>query len=160
MHIAPIVLFLTQSTLGFYRKGCGEILYNRLPEKLPKKLYELGIIQVHSISELFLTKMSLERKYEYFFAVMVGMAMLVAAGTSVAAEGNTDRSISLDPLTQATGETARTIETKSGSHESVPVRFTRTAVYEKAEKKDEIIFVLLLIILHFLIVLLSIVFRY
>ncbi|GLJ33900.1 hypothetical protein SUGI_0681880 [Cryptomeria japonica] len=104
--------------------------------------------------------MSLERKYEYFFAVMVGMAMLVAAGTSVAAEGNTDRSISLDPLTQATGETARTIETKSGSHESVPVRFTRTAVYEKAEKKDEIIFVLLLIILHFLIVLLSIVFRY
>ncbi|GLJ33915.1 hypothetical protein SUGI_0682040 [Cryptomeria japonica] len=113
--------------------------------------------------------MSLERKYEHFFAVMVGMAMLVAAGTSVAAEGDTDkiyftfvvaRSISLDPLTQATGETARTIETKSGSSESVPVGSTRMAVYEKADKKDEIIFVLLLIILHFLIVLLSIVFRY
>ncbi|XP_059065378.1 uncharacterized protein LOC131857189 [Cryptomeria japonica] len=104
--------------------------------------------------------MSLDRKYEHFFAVMVGMAMLVAAGTSVAAEGDTDRSISLDPLTQATAETARTIETKSGSHEIVPVRSSRTEVYEKADKKDEIIFVLLLIILHFLIVLLSIVFRY
>ncbi|GLJ58148.1 hypothetical protein SUGI_1421350, partial [Cryptomeria japonica] len=34
--------------------------------------------------------MALERKYAYFFVVMVGMAMLMAAGTSIAAEGDKD----------------------------------------------------------------------
>ncbi|GLJ33903.1 hypothetical protein SUGI_0681920 [Cryptomeria japonica] len=69
-------------------------------------------------------------------------------------------SISLDPLTQATAGMARTIETKSGLSKRVPIGLTRMVLYENADKKDEIIFVLLLIILHFLIVLSSIVFRY
>ncbi|GLJ58141.1 hypothetical protein SUGI_1421280 [Cryptomeria japonica] len=102
--------------------------------------------------------MALERKYAYFFVVMVGMAMLMAAGTSIAAEGDKDRLISLDPLTKATAETTRTIETKSGSSESVPRGSTRIVVKEKADKRDEIIFVLHLVIINLVIVTSSIVF--
>ncbi|GLJ58145.1 hypothetical protein SUGI_1421320 [Cryptomeria japonica] len=83
---------------------------------------------------------------------MIGMAMLMAAGTSIAAEGDKDRSISLDPLT------TRTIETKSGSSESVPIGTTRIVVKEKADKRDEIIFVLHLVIINLVIVTSSIVF--
>ncbi|GLJ33916.1 hypothetical protein SUGI_0682050, partial [Cryptomeria japonica] len=66
-------------------------------------------------------------------------------------------SISLDPLTKAT-ETTRTIETKSGSSESVPRGSTRIVVKEKADKRDEIIIVLHLVIINLVIVTSSIVF--
>ncbi|XP_059065333.1 uncharacterized protein LOC131059696 isoform X3 [Cryptomeria japonica] len=96
--------------------------------------------------------MAFKIEYKWFFAVMMGMAIIMFAGTGMATAEDTEGSISLDPLTKATAETTRTIETKSGSSESVPRGSTRIVVKEKADKRDEIIFVLHLVIINLVIV--------
>ncbi|GLJ33893.1 hypothetical protein SUGI_0681690 [Cryptomeria japonica] len=69
--------------------------------------------------------MAFKREYAYFFAVMMGMAMLMAAATSVVAEGDTERS-KPQRLSQNTTEApfavklSKTTEMKSGASDNLP----------------------------------------
>ncbi|XP_059063996.1 uncharacterized protein LOC131856335 [Cryptomeria japonica] len=99
--------------------------------------------------------MAFKREYAYFFAVMMGMAMLMAAATSVVAEGDTERS-KPQRLSQNTTEApiavklSKTTEMKSGASDNLPGDSTDMAIYEQAHKRTKILYIIILLLLAFL----------
>ncbi|GLJ58140.1 hypothetical protein SUGI_1421340 [Cryptomeria japonica] len=97
--------------------------------------------------------MAFKIEYEWFFAVMMGMAIIMFAGTGMATAEDTEGSKSLLSMTQATTQapfhvhSARITERKSRPSDSVETVLAEMPITEQAALRDAIFFLFFLLFL-------------